>query len=50
MNALLAIAIELFPLILHLKPPPAEWENSCQQPRPDYLTLPRLSPKAPCLD
>ena len=27
MNALLAIAIKLFPLIPHLKPPPAEWKN-----------------------
>jgi hypothetical protein len=34
MNALLAIVIELSQLILHFKPPLAEWGNSCPQPRP----------------
>jgi hypothetical protein len=34
MDALFAIAIELFPLILHLKPPLGRMENSYQQPRP----------------
>jgi hypothetical protein len=51
MNALLAIAIKLFLLILHLKPPQAEWENSCPQPRLLFAftatftegTMPRLT-------
>jgi hypothetical protein len=50
MNALLAIAIELFQLILHLKPPPGRMGKILPTTSAYYLPLPRPSPKAPCLD
>ena len=50
MNALLAILIELYPFILHLKPPPGRMVKLLPTASTYYLHLPRPSPKAPCLD
>jgi hypothetical protein len=50
MNTFLAIAIELYPLILHLKPPSGRMGKILPTTSTYYLPLPRPSPKAPCLD
>jgi hypothetical protein len=50
MNTLIATVIELYPLILHLKPPPGRIGKILPTTSTYYLPLPRPSPKAPCLD
>jgi hypothetical protein len=50
MNALLAIFFELYPFILHLKPPPGRMVKLLPITSTYYLHLPRPSPKAPCRD
>ena len=49
MNALLAIVIQLSPIIFHLKPPRQNGVTPATTST-YYLPLPRPSPKAPCLD